>query len=220
MSRDKPQPDAPAPLGELADARAAPAMSVVPALRTLAAVRGEKHIVITNQGSARLWPKLSDHPLDFNYNPSTMGGAIPFGLGLALARAAHEVIVISGDGSLLMSLGSLVSVIDSGATNLTIVLLDNGRYEVTGGQRTPGSQSPTDFAGLARAAGFPNVAHFWDRADWEQRARSVLRERGPRFVWLVVQSEPGDYLSEAGTPIDEQLNRLSATLDASQDVSS
>ncbi|MCA9271116.1 MAG: hypothetical protein KDA41_21690, partial [Planctomycetales bacterium] len=112
-----------------------PRMKVETALEILAAQRGEDQIVVSNQGSARLWPRISQRPLDFNYNPSTMGGAVPLGLGLALADPRREVTVLSGDGSLLMSLGSLVSVVDSGAENISIVLLDNGLYEVTGGQR-------------------------------------------------------------------------------------
>ena len=47
-------------------------------------------IVVTNQGSARIWPKLRSRPLDFHYNPSTMGGAIPLGLGLALAQPSAK----------------------------------------------------------------------------------------------------------------------------------
>lgn len=193
------------------EAATRPAMPVLSALRILLAIRNDRHVVVTNQASARLWPQLSDHELDFNYNPSTMGGAVPFALGLALAQPTFEIIVVSGDGSLLMSLGSLVSVVDSHVTNLTIVLLDNGCYEVTGGQRTPGSTT-TDFAGLARAAGFPNVSHFWKLDDWEQRGERLLRARGPRFVWLVVRPEPANDFSAAPIPIDSQLARLAAAL--------
>src|SRR5439155_17136250 len=93
-------------------------MSVIDALQVLVELRGDDQIVITNQASARIWPKLADHPLDFHYNPSAMGGAIPLGLGLALAQPQRHVLVISGDGSLLMNLGSLITVAASGASNL------------------------------------------------------------------------------------------------------
>ncbi len=187
-------------------------MDVVEALRVLAELRRPGQIVVTNQGSARLWPTLSNDPLDFNYNPSTMGGAVPLGLGLALAQPDREVLIISGDGSLLMSLGCLVTVIDSGVTNLSIVLLDNGIYEVTGGQQTPAAATRTDFAGLARAAGFPNVAHFWNIRDWMHRAPNLFQLRGSRFIWLEVQ--PTTFPSSQGEsrPISERFEAASRQL--------
>src|SRR5688572_30706689 len=106
-------------------------MSCEEALSVLSTSRRENQIVISNQTSARLWPLRSNHPFDFNYLSSTMGGAVPLGLGLAIARPDCEVVVLSGDGSLLMSLGCLISILASGVTNFTIVLLDNGSYEVT-----------------------------------------------------------------------------------------
>ena len=141
---------------------------VVAALRVLADLCCDDQIVVTNQGSSRIWPKLRRRSLDFHYNPSTMSGAIPLALGLALAQPQREVLAISGDGSLLMSLGSLVTVVGSGVTNLTVVLLDNGIYEVTGGQETPAARVDQDpakrrcprhhaRAGAALAAGGPTA---------------------------------------------------------------
>ena len=177
------------------------------ALQTLDRVRSDRHIVITNQVSSRLWPTLCDHPLDLNYNPSAMGGAIPLGLGLALAQPDYEVIVISGDGSLLMNLGCLVTVVNSGATNLSIVLLDNGQYEVTGGQKTPGNHG-ADYAGLARASGFSCVHQFAEATDWRNAAAGSLSGPGPRFVWLTIRPQPGDYGKAVGRPIQEQMANL------------
>src|SRR5262245_30394231 len=92
-------------------------MPVVKALQVLIDLRQDDRIVVTNQASARIWPKLSRHRLDFHYNPSTMGGAIPLALGLAMAQPRRQVLVVSGDGALLMNLGSLVTVAASGVTN-------------------------------------------------------------------------------------------------------
>ena len=182
-------------------------LGVHDALQTLVQVRGDQQIMITNQVSSRLWPTLSDHPLDLNYNPSAMGGAIPLGLGLALAQPDYEVIVISGDGSLLMNLGCLVTVVDSGATNLSIVLLDNGQYEVTGGQKTPGYYG-ADYAGLARASGFSYVHQFAETTAWRNEAAASLSGPGPRFVWLTIRPQPGDYGKAVGRPIQEQMANL------------
>lgn len=188
---------------------------VVEALRVLADRCCGDQIVVTNQGSSRIWPKLRRRSLDFHYNPSTMSGAIPLALGLALAQPQREVLVVSGDGSLLMSLGSLVTVVGSGVTNLTIVLLDNGLYEVTGGQETPAARCVVDYAGLARAAGFPSVAEFRDRAEWQSQAAGVLALPGPRFVRLAVSTAPPDFLTGGTPPLAEQLAELRHTLEHS-----
>lgn len=190
-------------------------MPVVEALRILADQCCDDQIVVTNQGSSRIWPKLRRRSLDFHYNPSTMSGAIPLALGLALAQPQREVLVVSGDGSLLMSLGSLVTVVGSGATNLTIVLLDNGLYEVTGGQETPAARSAVDYVGLARAAGFPSATGFRDLTEWQSEAANVLALSGPRFVRLAVSEAPPDLLTGGTPPLAEQLTELRHALEHS-----
>lgn len=185
-------------------------MPVKELLQHLQRRRREREIVISNQSSARLWPTLSEHPLDFNYNPSTMGGAIPLAVGLALSRPDHEVIVLSGDGSLLMSLGCLVTAAASGATNLTILLLDNSMYEVTGGQKTAASQLPVDYAALARGSGFRQVDRFSRLDDWLQGCDRLIESAGPRFGWLEVGPTPAGVLSDpiALAPIDKRIATL------------
>ena len=106
--------------------------------------------------------------------------------------------MLTGDGSLLMNLGSLVTVVSSGAANVTIAVLDNGIYEVTGGQKTAASDVGIDYAGLAQASGFPNVAQFSDIADLRRRAPRLLQQRGPRFVWLQVEPQLAGYELSAG----------------------
>lgn len=190
-------------------------MPVVAALQVLIDVRQADQIVVTNQGSARVWPRLSRRALDFHYNSSTMGGAVPLALGLALAQPQRHVLVVSGDGALLMNLGSLVTVVGSSVTNLTVVVLDNRLYEVTGGQQTPAAGTAVDFASLARGAGFPTVASFGDLAGWQTRAATILSSQGPRFVSLAVDRTPGDYLRFPTPPIAEQLTALQRALNTS-----
>ena len=187
-------------------------MDVTRAIETLVSHRRKNHVVITNQGSAREWPKQGTHPLDFHYIPSAMGAAIPLGLGIAIAQPHREIIVLSGDGSLLMNLGCLVTVVASEVTNLSIVLFDNGVYEVTGGQKTAASLCRTDFGGLARTAGFPNVARCCDAEDWSNRAADIFMRPGPRFAWLEVEPVAEDYLLDPPCPIVEQLERLQVAL--------
>ena len=187
-------------------------MPVAAVLTHLCEQRRENDIVITNQASARLWPTISNHPLDFNYNPSTMGGAIPFAVGLALAKPKHEVIVISGDGSLLMSLGCLVTAVASGVANLTILLLDNGMYEVTGGQKTAASEIDVDYVAMARAAGFRQLADFDVLDEWQAACAQVFESTGPRFVRLAVGATPTEVFAGTVSPIDQRLRAFRQSL--------
>ncbi|MBI2478569.1 MAG: thiamine pyrophosphate-binding protein [Planctomycetia bacterium] len=141
-----------------------------------------------------------------------MGGAVPFAVGLAIAQPDRDVVVLSGDGSLLMSLGCLVTVVASGVTNLSVVLLDNSVYEVTGGQKTPACESDIDYAGFACAAGFPNVSHFWDLGDFKRRLQKVFAARGPRFLWLEVGPTPRDVFQDEHAPITERLSAFQAAI--------
>src|ERR1051325_3786776 len=102
------------------------------ALEVVLAHRGDR-IVVTTMSSGGLWPQMSQSPLDFTYIPSAMGHAPSLGLGLALAQPKRGVIVLNGDGCTLMSLGNLVTLAQYPAP-IHVLILDNGQYEVTGGQ--------------------------------------------------------------------------------------
>src|SRR5438270_10137024 len=141
------------------------------ALEVLAARRGG-HLVLTTHGSVDLWVSLSDTPLDFSYVPVSMGQGPALGLGLALAQPGRGVVVVSGDGSLLMNLGCLVTLACHPA-DLFLVVMDNGVYEVTGGQPHAGA-GHTDFAGLARAAGIRRVYSCQAVQEWRDTAAAAL----------------------------------------------
>ena len=172
-------------------------MPVESALRHLSEIRRPRDVIISNQSSARLWPMISDHPLDFNYNPSTMGGAVPLAVGIALARPDHEIIVLSGDGSLMMSLGSLVTATASGVANLSVLLLDNGIYEVTGGQKTPATETSVRFEGVAASSGFETSEAFETLEQWTSGSRNFFGRPGPRFASLSVGPTPPQAFSAA-----------------------
>lgn len=194
-----------------------PGMPLAAALSAFHAVRRDE-IVITTMGAAREWPKLPPHPLDLHYIPSAMGQAPLLGLGLALAQPAREVIVWNGDGCQLMNLGSLVTIAASGAGNLTLVVLDNGLYEVTGGQQTaagrvrdtPGRE--VDFVGLARAAGWPTAERFVTLETWQAGLEAFRRAPGPRFAVLEVAGVGADYLLDSPGPLRPRLAAFVAAL--------
>jgi thiamine pyrophosphate-dependent acetolactate synthase large subunit-like protein len=175
------------------------------ALEVLAASRG-RHIVVTTHGSVDLWVSLSDAALDFSYVPASMGQGPALGLGLALAQRRHGVVVVSGDGSLLMNLGCLVTLAAYPA-DLYLVVMDNGVYEVTGGQPIPGS-GRIDFAGLARAAGIRRVYSCGTAEEWRRTAAEALSGPGPVVVWLKVAARPGQRAPSAMRPMAEQVARL------------
>ena len=173
------------------------AMELRGAIGALHAARSAQDVVITTMGAAREWLALGTQPLDFVFLPSSMGQATSLGLGIALARPDRRVIVANGDGSMLMNLGSLVTITAAAPPNLVVIVLANGVYEVTGAQPIPGAattRSPganVDFVGIARAAGFRSVFSFSDLDAWTAGLPEVLGAAGPVFVLLAVAPVPG-----------------------------
>jgi sulfopyruvate decarboxylase subunit beta len=158
------------------------------ALRTLAAHRTDELVIVPFTGSI-VWEELSTRPeLDLPYWGS-MGKAASTGLGVALALPQLKVWVLDGDGSLLMNLGCLVTTANVAPPNLYHFVLENGVYQTTGGQPIPG-RGRVDFAGLARAAGFPHVYTFDELAAFEREIGAVLAAPGPTFVTLRVTAPP------------------------------
>ena len=123
------------------------------------ALRRTDEVVVTTMSVVRPWGKYSDHDLDFASADSAMGHAADLALGIAMAQPQRTVICLNGDGSMLMSLGTLVTIIESGVTNLILFVAVNRTYEVTGNQPIPGAER-VDFAAMARAAGFERVFEF------------------------------------------------------------
>jgi thiamine pyrophosphate-dependent acetolactate synthase large subunit-like protein len=181
------------------------------ALEVLAAWR-RQHVVITTHGSVDLWVSLSDTPLDLAFVPASMGQAPALGLGLALAQLRHGVVVVCGDGHLLMNLGCLVTLASSPA-DLFLIVIDNGVYEVTGGQPVPGA-GRTDFPELGRASGIERVYSCQTADEWRAIAPEALTGPGPVVVWLKVEARPAQRAPTVMRPMAEQLARLRQVLEA------
>lgn len=157
-------------------------------LAPLARLRGG-HVVVTTMGTVRPWARHSESPLDFASADSAMGHAADFALGVALARPDRTVVCLNGDGSMLMSLGTLATIVASGAANLVLFVVENRTYEVTGNQEVPAA-GRTDFAALARAAGFPRAVRFTDAQAYAAALPELLAGDGP--VCVVAAVEPGN----------------------------
>jgi phosphonopyruvate decarboxylase len=112
-----------------------------------------------------------------------MGGASSLGLGMALARPERRVLVLDGDGSLLMQLGSLATVAGAAPRNLVHFLFKNGVYHTSGAQGIPGGLS-VDFVMMAKGAGYRLAVVIDDLGDFERRLPELLWAEGPVFVEL------------------------------------
>lgn len=154
-------------------------------LEPLAAHRTDE-VMVTTMSVTRPWGRLSSHDLDFASADSAMGHTADLALGIALARPDRRVVCLNGDGSMLMSLGTLAIITGAGATNLLLVVLENGSYEVTGHQPIPG-RGLVDFGAMARATGFPLVYRFDDPEAWEGAVPGLLRAPGPTFAHVIVE---------------------------------
>jgi thiamine pyrophosphate-dependent acetolactate synthase large subunit-like protein len=143
-------------------------------------------VVITTMSAARPWGRLSSQALDFASVDSAMGHGADLALGIALARPERKVICLNGDGSMLMTLGTLATAVGARATNLIIVVCDNGRFETTGNQPVAGA-GRIDHAAFARAAGFPSVHRFDDGRAYAEALPGILRAPGPTLVQAVLK---------------------------------
>ena len=145
-----------------------------------------------------------------------MGSASTIGLGIALARPERRVVVVDGDGSLLMQLGSLVTVAGAAPANLFHFVFENGVYETSGSQPLP-AEGRFDLAEMARAAGYAHVATFEDGPTFSRALAALLRQRGPVFVSVRTEPEDGFLVrSSSGTRLDVQMHALRARLVATE----
>ncbi len=125
-----------------------------------------------------------DSPRTF-YLWGAMGGAAMVGLGLALAQPARRVLVLTGDGEMLMGLGGLATIGARRPANLAVLVIDNGLYGETGMQRTH-TAAGVDLAGVARSCGFAHAETASTQAALERLARAVYEAPGPFFAAVKV----------------------------------
>ena len=155
-------------------------------MKALARHVNDTDIVLPVYSTAFEWLDVRKSPLNYTAH-GAMGLGSSHGLGLALGRPDRRVIVLDGDGSLLMNLGTLVSSAAAAPKNLFHFVCENGTYEANGGHPIPG-RGAVSFAGMARSAGYKSVYEFSDLKIFEQQAGAILAEQGPVFVCLKIVS--------------------------------
>ena len=133
-----------------------------------------------------LW-SADQRPQNF-YMLGSMGLAIPIALGVAIAQPKRHAVALEGDGSLLMQLGCLATVAAQAPKNLTIVVWDNGIYQITGGQKT--ASATADLVELARAAGIASSHWAADEGEFDRLFAAALKG-GPTLIAARIDDKPG-----------------------------
>ena len=156
--------------------------------KTLLKDRTDDFLVVTGLGSPN-WDATNagDHPLTFPLW-GAMGGAATVGLGLALAQPTKRVMVMTGDGEMLMAMGSFATVAQQAPENLAIVVFDNERYGETGMQATH-TAGAVDLVGIAKACGFKVTAQVKTEAELQAALPLIKETKGPVFVDIKVRTE-------------------------------
>jgi thiamine pyrophosphate-dependent acetolactate synthase large subunit-like protein len=146
--------------------------------------------VIGGIGNANfdLWA-AGQRPQNF-YMLGSMGLTIPIGLGVAIAQPQRHVVALEGDGSLLMQLGCLATVAMLKPKNLTMVIWDNGIYQITGSQPTP-SAATADLVAIARGAGLTNSNWAADEEDFDRLFAEALKADVPTLIAARIDNKPG-----------------------------
>jgi thiamine pyrophosphate-dependent acetolactate synthase large subunit-like protein len=145
--------------------------------------------VIGGIGNANfdLWGS-GQRPQNF-YMLGSMGLAVPIALGVAIAQSQRHVIALEGDGSLLMQLGCLATVAVQAPKNLTMVVWDNGVYQITGSQPTA-SNTTADLVAIARGCGIANSTWAANEDEFDRLMALALSGGGPSLIAARIDSQP------------------------------
>ncbi len=149
--------------------------------RLLARLKSEEAVVAgIGNTNFDLWAAAGQRPQNF-YMLGSMGLAFPIALGVALAQPKRRVVALEGDGSLLMQLGCLSTIAMLAPANLSLVVMDNGVYQITGGQATPAATS-TDLVAVAQACGIADSTWASDEEDFERLVDASLSATVPSLI--------------------------------------
>jgi thiamine pyrophosphate-dependent acetolactate synthase large subunit-like protein len=135
-----------------------------------------------------LWA-AGHRPQNF-YMLGSMGLAFPIALGVALAQPNRRVFALEGDGSLLMQLGCLSTIAALKPKNLSMIVMDNGIYQITGAQPTPAAAA-TDLIAVAIGCGLTNSTWTADEEDFDRLIDQSLTASEPMLIGVRIDDKPG-----------------------------
>ena len=185
---------------------------MIDAFEAVKAINGQREdaVVVSTMTPIRYWEQVSKRPeLDLPIY-GAMGKASSVALGLALARPDVKVLVLDGDGGLLMNLGSLVTIAGQRPSNLVHFVFEDGVCQTTGGQPLPGA-GVFDLAGIARNAGFAESYRFDNLEDLVSELPGIIGRSGPVFVSLqIVHGQ--DVPAAAGPKTRQAMGRVMEAL--------
>jgi|TARA_B110000263_G_scaffold194982_1_gene173270 phosphonopyruvate decarboxylase len=143
-------------------------------------------VVVTAMTQSKFWKETSDRPeLDIPTNNS-MGKVSSIALGIALGAPDRKVIALDGDGSLIMNMGSLVTVGNKSPKNFVHVVYDNGVYAITGGQPIAGA-GIIDWPAIAMGSGYKSAYSFEDTEEMATEMPRIMAEDGPILIRVQVK---------------------------------
>ncbi len=188
-------------------------ISYVDAIEIINRDRGDA-VCVTTMTQTKYWYAASERPeLDIGIS-NGMSKASSVALGIAVGAREHRVLVLDGDGSLVMNLGSLVTVAGQSPENLYHFVFDNGIYAVTGGQPLPNPK--VDYPAMALAAGYAHSHTFADAEDLASELPGIMQQPGPALIHISVIGEPAaegvDQTWESNSRMPAQLRALKAAL--------
>ena len=176
-----PAPDAPA-------ARNTKIMNRFELTKRLVAKLHNGEAVIGGIGNSNFDLSAAGHRSENFYMLGSMGLACPIALGVAIAQPRRHVFALEGDGSLLMQLGCLTTIAARAPPNLTIIVFDNGVYQITGAQPTPAA-GVADIVAIARASGLAQSTWAADEDDFERLVEAALAARVPSLIGTRIDTQ-------------------------------
>lgn len=175
----------------------------------------DRYLIVCGLGTAAFdASRLTENGSNLFPIDGAMGCALPVGLGLALAQPTRQVLVMTGDGE-LMNLGALSTASAQAPANLSVLVLDNGTWGLTGGQRTHTAMG-TDLTAVAAACGFPVALTVSTEAELEGGRAALVDDSQLTFVRLELNPEDPAYPFERhGPPIRKRFRDALAASEAS-----
>ncbi len=162
----------------------------IDACRAIEEHRGDALVVTTmGAGNAQFgWPQVTNNQAEDIPVGGAMGKASSFALGLALAQPGKRVIIMDGDGSLVMNLGTMTTISETASPNLYHFVFENGVYAVTGGQPIP-AKGKINFKEMAQGAGYAAAYDFDNLEDLATNLDGIFQQKGPVLVNLRIIPE-------------------------------
>ncbi len=172
------------------DAAAVKILNRADLTKQLVAKLAHEEAVIAGIGNTNFDLYAAGHRAQNFYMLGSMGLACPIALGVAIAQPERGVIALEGDGSILMSLGCLATIAMVKPRNLTIIIMDNGVYQITGKQASA-TASSTDIVGVARGAGIANSHWVRDENHFNALTSRRFDQGGPVLLAAKIDDAPG-----------------------------